>query len=758
MSRTVPRLRWLLPVLLLVGLCAGVASAETEQKAPRKPAPDLERPAWGRVIGFTRDARTRQPLAQVIVSVQERGVFAREGKTVSASDEKGRFEAQAPLGRRSSRIDLMRVLTSHWISILLQPRSITKQTRIIDVTQVNVRAEKPGYKPFLGPVRCARLDPGGFRVYLDDIYLAPEGSELVSFAPDNVRHEIVHEFKVEPAVAALGDEVTVSLRAEFPVERGGKYRVFLDSSSLHLIRPGAELKPEGKPEAGILTFTRKFRLPKEPKDTAAELTVFIVRDQEEVAVDGDWRALLQVVSSETDRRAATLVEEGFRLSLAGDQGEAVEKFRAAADIAPGYAPAHMYLGDACLAMGRPDDAAAAYQQLVDLAPDDWEIARPRYALALIEGGHPEQAAKSLSLAEQKVKRVPFQVYLYRALSAADLGDFEAADADLTKAGRRRRIPASVRDEINMKRAQAAVTKNPESVDARLGLARTLFDAKRWEEAALEIRRALALDPNQPWAQMELGVALRHLGRPDEALAALQEALRLDPNNVQAHLELAETYRSRQQYAAALPHYEFVAERRPTNFLARHNLALIYYRAGRMDEARAEFAEALRLARGKGDLQQGMQIPLGFSSIYFGPKRRLIAGFAEEPAAIDYILLDSLETLKKNPNDALAWLNIGSSLVRLQLPDMALDALAKAAALEPGLVETKYWAARAHRQLGQLREAREQLQALLQANPLHPHGHLEMAQLLSEAGETEQAQVHVLTHARNWPHERRVASR
>jgi tetratricopeptide (TPR) repeat protein len=436
----------------------------------------------------------------------------------------------------------------------------------------------------------------------------------------------------------------------------------------------------------------------------------------------------------------------------------VEKYREAAAADPDYAPAHQYLGDTCLSLNRADEAATSYQKLIALFPNDWEVARPRYALALLQSGRPAMAAKELTGVESKMKRVPYQVYLYRARSFADLGDFKAADADLTKAGRRMRIPAEVRDDINMKRAQAAVKESPDSVDAHLGLARALADGRRWEEASQEIRKGLALDPNQPWARMELGIALRQLKRSDEAVTEFNEALRLDPNNVEAHLELADTYRAREQYAEALPHYQFVVQRRKAHFGARLNEALMYYQAGKMDEATASFGEALKLARGKGELKTGMEIPLGYTALYFGPKKRLIAGFANEQATQDYLILDSLDTLKKNPNDGLAWLNIGTALVRLKLPSMALDALAKAAALQPGLVETKYWAAMAHRQAGRNDEARQELAEVLTANPLHPHAHLELAQLLAEAGETEQAQAHVLAHARNWPNERRVASR
>jgi tetratricopeptide (TPR) repeat protein len=154
----------------------------------------------------------------------------------------------------------------------------------------------------------------------------------------------------------------------------------------------------------------------------------------------------------------------------------------------------------------------------------------------------------------------------------------------------------------------------------------------------------------------------------------------------------------------------------------------------------------------------LEIPLGYTALYFGPKKRLIAGFANDEAAQVYAILNSLDVLKKNAQDGLAWLNIGTALVRLELPDLALDALAKASALQPGLIETNYWAAMAHRQLGRSAEARQELEEVLKANPLHPHAHLELARLLTEAGEMEQAEAHVLAHGRNWPHERQVASR
>ena len=52
----------------------------------------------------------------------------------------------------------------HPISLLLSPRSVTKETRIVDVTQVNVRVEAEGYRTFVGRVRATQLDPAAFSI------------------------------------------------------------------------------------------------------------------------------------------------------------------------------------------------------------------------------------------------------------------------------------------------------------------------------------------------------------------------------------------------------------------------------------------------------------------------------------------------------------------------------------------------------------------------------------------------------------------
>jgi tetratricopeptide (TPR) repeat protein len=553
--------------------------------------------------------------------------------------------------------------------------------------------------------------------------------------------------------------VTLTLKARLPIDRGQEYELYAFSTSRDLLPAGAMArvgKPD--PETRTVTFQRVVTLPRKAKQRWAEVGAYFIRVGEYLPMDTELKAMLQVADTESEGKAAQLVAEGFDLTRKDDGGGAVRKFDEAIAAAPSYTLAHLMRGDTCLMLNRPEQAAASYQRVLELTPEDWQTVGPRHALALLEQGNTGSAVQELNNLEKqfkakKIREIPPQLYLYRARCAAAGGDFAEADLNLARAGRAGlQIPPSTQREINLKRAQAAVQKDPEQPDARLGLARVLGDTSRWEEAAAEIRRALALDPQQPWARLELGQVYQKLGRSDEALAEFEAAYKMDANNLEARLALADAYRSRRRYADALPHYRAVAEKRPTHFHARHYLALMLFQGGQHEEAMQEFLEALKLARGKGTLKnEGFGYP--GSAFYLGPKKRMLAGFARPEGRQDYVILDCLDILKSHPDNALAQLNLGRALVALKLPDMALTALEKAAALLPELTDVRYTLALARRDLGQAEEARTLLEAVQKQNPMHPHAHLDLARLYTEKGEMETAQAHVLAHRRYWPDDR-----
>ena len=112
----------------------------------------------GRIQGAVVDAETGRPLAGARVCVEDEGTFAGSGRTTALTDAQGRYSAQAHIGRASNKVDWLRVLTSIPIVLALRPQSALRQSRTILATRLNLRVERDGYAPFVGEVRCSRLD------------------------------------------------------------------------------------------------------------------------------------------------------------------------------------------------------------------------------------------------------------------------------------------------------------------------------------------------------------------------------------------------------------------------------------------------------------------------------------------------------------------------------------------------------------------------------------------------------------------------
>lgn len=800
-ERTARPTRAFIPILFSLLTCFSAAPA---RPAPL-PGPDtgsVRVTSRGSVQGFVLDARTRHPLPGAVVRVEEEGAFARDGSTVAQTNAAGRYTARAPIGRSSSKIDWIRVFTSFPLLLALQPQSATKQSRTVLATRLNLRVEREGYLPFVGEVHCARLDAGKFAVHMDDVWLAPAGSGLTSSSPDHVRYERIESFTVEPAVARPGDRVTIRARVYLPFERGGRYRVYFDASAPGLVTTAQPLKAVGQPDpaTGISTFQQVVRLPSQPRTWSTELSPWISLDYHEIPVGWDLKALLQVVRNDSDVPAARQVAEGYDHLVRGSPGAAVESLQQATAGAPKYPLAYRYLGEAYHDAGRTDEAATAYEQLVALAPEDLEVALPRYAEALLDSGRTDAAARALEAAEKHSKRIPASVSLVRARLFARRGDLHAADEQLARAGRSARIPRPLQREIALRRAQAALRAAPDSPDAELALARALTDLDRGEEAARHARRAQSLRPNEPWPLIELAGLENRLGHTEVAAAALERSLALDPKNGDAHLALAQMELADGQYLKARDEFRLAAELRPYDFPARHGLALAELRAGdgrrQTEDGRRKTEdqsnggsedrspvpggslvsaasatavcrlpspvshaalEALRAAavigRGKGELDTGFEAPFGpLTTLYFGPKRLKIEGFNRREAADDYELAQALERLNAHPEDAFASFNAGTALARLGQPDLALETLDRAAALKPELADLPYWRAVALAALHRPDEARRALEETLRQNPQHRHAHIALARLCLDAGEVEQAEAHLAAHRQNWPND------
>lgn len=205
------------------------------------------------------------------------------------------------------------------------------------------------------------------------------------------------------------------------------------------------------------------------------------------------------------------------LIAAGQADAAVARASALRAANPGAPAASVVLGDALLAAGRPDQAAAAYEKAANLRFSE-DVAL-RLMAAWRHAGRPERASRVLSLyAEQYPASLAAQ-----RLSAAQLmeeGDWPGAIAIM------------------------------EAIDARIGHrdALLLADlAAAWLErgdaarAVVYARHAYRLQPASAATADIYGLALSKAGQGAAGVELLQKALALAPGNplVHEHLRLAQ---------------------------------------------------------------------------------------------------------------------------------------------------------------------------------------------------------------------------
>ena len=119
--------------------------------------------------------------------------------------------------------------------------------------------------------------------------------------------------------------------------------------------------------------------------------------------------------------------------------------------------------------------------------------------------------------------------------------------------------------------------------------------KEHDQAIAEAKRCLSFDPNNAEGHARLGHTLDQAGRPAEGLPFIETAMRLDPHYPYLYLFwLGHAFHSLQRYDEAVAAYRRTISRNPEFFYARLFLAAVYAQLGRMEEAKSEAIEALRI--------------------------------------------------------------------------------------------------------------------------------------------------------------------
>lgn len=317
---------------------------------------------------------------------------------------------------------------------------------------------------------------------------------------------------------------------------------------------------------------------------------------------------------------------------------AVQAYRDALAINPGFEPAYLAMAAALEAKGDPAQAIAvlrkvlqevnkgnreARQRLVRLlltqkayepalallreaiqeSPDDVEA---QLRIGLIYGELKdyvkaiEQIKLVLAMRPQELRVRDHLAYLYEEVKDFDKAiaeyrtiiqaDARYSDAHLHLGYLLYRLK---RNDEALLHFQQVITLNPKMTEAYLLLGLTLLQASRQEEAVAVFREGLQRNPESADLHFNLGTAYDKMGRFDELVHEMEEAIRLDPKHADALNYLGYTYAERDtrlEEAVALIQRALAVK--PQNGYYLDSLAWAYYKMGRFREALEEMKRAV----------------------------------------------------------------------------------------------------------------------------------------------------------------------
>ena len=150
-------------------------------------------------------------------------------------------------------------------------------------------------------------------------------------------------------------------------------------------------------------------------------------------------------------------------------------------------------------------------------------------------------------------------------------------------------------ELALEAGTRAATLDERYPDAHWGLAMINLWMRRYHEAIRAAERSIALNPNFAHGYNSLGVILHYVGRSEEALPCFERAMALDPfcPGMVLHFH-GQAYFQLRRYEEAAAVLKRRILRFPETDASRVLLAACYGEMGRLDEAREQWREALRV--------------------------------------------------------------------------------------------------------------------------------------------------------------------
>lgn len=284
--------------------------------------------------------------------------------------------------------------------------------------------------------------------------------------------------------------------------------------------------------------------------------------------------------------AAVLVPTDFRWPYLlakidqqeGHTDDAIKWFQQAGALNADYIAVDVNLGNIYLELNLAEKAEASFKKALAREPKNAAALNGLGQVALSL----RRYADAASYFDKALQEVPAanRIHYSLALAYRGLGDLAKAEAHLAQRG-----IVGIRG-VDPLFDQLSGLIEGERVHLARG--RTALDAKRFADAAVEFRKAVALKPNSVAAHLNLGTTLVQTNDLDGAVAEFRTVLRLDSLNSNARFNLAFVLENQNKHAEAIEELNALLKLTPSDSSARLFLAQVLLKMERREESLKEF--------------------------------------------------------------------------------------------------------------------------------------------------------------------------
>jgi len=313
---------------------------------------------------------------------------------------------------------------------------------------------------------------------------------------------------------------------------------------------------------------------------------------------------LDVLANDYPEDALLFNIRGACYASLGQKDAAVECYKKAVVLKPGYAKAHYNLGGALQEIGQLDTAVKSYKRAIALEPEHAEAhnnlgnvlrelkqldaAINSYEQAISINPNYIEAHYSLGLTFQNLGQLEDTVNSFMQVLAIK-PDFAAMHNNL----------GNVYRELNklddaLECYEKAIAIKPDLVEALFSLGVIYQDQNLLNDAIKSYESVISIKPNLAEAHFCLGDILLRLGKLDDAVTSYESAISIKPKLTEAHNNLGIVFKELGKLDDAFRCYQMALNINPNYAEAILNIGFIHHKRGEFDESIKCYLQSLSI--------------------------------------------------------------------------------------------------------------------------------------------------------------------